>query len=147
MPEPIKDRKIRIAIAGCGRISKSHFGAVETHSDNLELAAVCEKDKDILRAHEKQYGVPGYSSLEEMLDSEKLDLVSLCTPSGMHPAETIMAARKKVHVMTEKPMATRWKDALEMVRVCDEEDVHLLEVKQNRRNSTLQFLKGAAIWR
>lgn len=143
MPEPITNRKIRIAVVGCGRISKNHFGAIEKHSDDIELAAVCEKDKDILKAHENQYNVPGYSCLEKMLDKEDLDLVCLCTPSGLHPAEAIMAARQKVHVMTEKPMATRWKDALAMVRACDEEDVHLFVVKQNRRNSTLQLLKRA----
>ncbi len=143
MPEPITNRKIRIAVVGCGRISRNHFGAIEKHSDDLELAAVCEKDQDILKAHEEQYNVPGYCCLEKMLDNEDIDLVSLCTPSGLHPAETIMAARKNVHVMTEKPMATRWKDALSMVRACDEQDVHLFVVKQNRRNSTLQLLKRA----
>jgi UDP-N-acetyl-2-amino-2-deoxyglucuronate dehydrogenase len=40
-------------------------------------------------------------------------------------------------------MATRWSDGLRMVRECDEADVHLLVVKQNRRNSTLQLLKRA----
>lgn len=143
MPEPITDRKIRIAIVGCGRISRNHFGAIETHAQDMELAAVCDTDEQVLSAHKEQYNVPGYRSLEEMLNNEDIDLVSLCTPSGLHPAEAILAARKKVHVMTEKPMATRWKDALEMVRVCDEQDVHLFVVKQNRRNSTLQLLKRA----
>jgi UDP-N-acetyl-2-amino-2-deoxyglucuronate dehydrogenase len=45
--------------------------------------------------------------------------------------------------MTEKPMATRWGDALRMVRACDEAGVRLFVVKQNRRNRTLQLLKKA----
>ncbi len=143
MPLPIVDRKIKIAVVGCGRISKNHFAAIEKHSDNFELAAVCEINENVLKDHESRYQVPGYVNLEKMLDSENIDVVAVCTPSGLHPAETILAARKKVHVMTEKPMATRWKDALEMVRTCDEEDVHLLVVKQNRRNTTLQLLKRA----
>ena len=40
-----------------------------------------------------------------MLKAEKIDLIALCTPSGLHPAETILAARYGVNVMTEKPMA------------------------------------------
>jgi UDP-N-acetyl-2-amino-2-deoxyglucuronate dehydrogenase len=47
--------------------------------------------------------------------------------------------------MTEKPMATRWKDGIRMVRVCDDAKVHLFVVKQNRHNGTLQLLKRAVL--
>lgn len=70
-------------------------------------------------------------------------MVSLCTPSGLHATQTIKAAKAKVHVITEKPMATKWDDGLSMVRACDEAGVNLFVVKQNRRNSTLQLLKRA----
>jgi UDP-N-acetyl-2-amino-2-deoxyglucuronate dehydrogenase len=81
--------------------------------------------------------------MEEMLKNEQLDLVALCTPSGTHPDQTALAAKHKVHVMTEKPMATRWSDGVRMVRACDEAGVRLFVVKQNRRNTTLQLLKRA----
>lgn len=139
----IKDRKIRFAIVGCGRISKNHFGSLEKHEDNLELAAICEVNPDVLKQHEEQYKVTGYRKLEDMLDKEQLDLVVLCTPSGIHADQTIMIAKHGVHVMTEKPMATRWQDGLRMVKACDEAGVRLFVVKQNRRNSTLQLLKRA----
>lgn len=141
--KPIQGRKIRIGVVGCGRISVNHFGAIEKRSDELELAAVCEIKPDVLEAHVKKYGVPGYQHLEEMLRSEQLDIVALCTPSGIHHEQTILAARHRVHVMTEKPMATRWRNGVRMVRACDEAGVHLFVVKQNRRNTTLQLLKRA----
>ena len=78
-----------------------------------------------------------------MLKAEKIDLIALCTPSGLHPAETILSARYGVNVMTEKPMATRWHDGVNMVKACDEAAVRLFVVKQNRRNATLQLLKSA----
>lgn len=78
-----------------------------------------------------------------MLAAEQLDLVALCTPSGTHPAQAMLAARRGVHVVTEKPMATRWKDGVSMVKACDEAGVRLFVVKQNRRNTTLQLLKRA----
>ena len=139
----IKDRKIRIAIVGCGRISKNHFGAIEKHNKDLELVAVCDIDPDTLRQHSDKYQVKGYPSMEQMLDQEEIDLVALCTPSGIHPDQTILAAMHKVNVMTEKPMATRWGDGIQMVKACDEENVRLFVVKQNRRNATLQLLKRA----
>lgn len=139
----ITDRKVRIAIVGCGRISANHFGSIGKHADDMNLAAVCDIDPVVLKAHADQYGVPGYSSLEAMLQAESIDLVALCTPSGIHPEQAVLAARYGVNVMTEKPMATRWQDGVRMVKACDEARVRLFVVKQNRRNTTLQLLKRA----
>src|SRR5690606_31003439 len=79
----------------------------------------------------------------ELLRSTDADVVTLCTPSGLHPDQAIQVATAGRHVMTEKPMATRWTDGLRMVKACDEADVYLFVVKQNRRNATLQLLKRA----
>lgn len=136
-------QKIRIAIVGCGRISKNHFVSIEKHNQELELVAICDIDPVLLAQHAENYGVSAFSSMEEMLEKEQIDLVALCTPSGIHPDQAVLAARHKVHVMTEKPMATRWNDGLRMVKACDEAGVWLFVVKQNRRNATLQLLKRA----
>jgi UDP-N-acetyl-2-amino-2-deoxyglucuronate dehydrogenase len=139
----ITRRKIRMAIVGCGRISKNHFGSIEQHNDEIELAAICDIDPVVLSEYAEKYKVPAYRDLEEMLNKEQLDLVALCTPSGIHPDQAVLAAKHKVHVMTEKPMATRWSDGVRMVKACDEAGVRLFVVKQNRRNTTLQLLKRA----
>src|SRR5581483_6953548 len=141
-PAAIRDRPIRIAVVGCGRIAANHFKAIEAHRNDLQLVAVCDNDPQALEAAQKRHGVPGYGSIVELLKSE-VDVVALCTPSGLHPLHAVLAARAGYHVITEKPMATRWSDGLAMVRECDEAGVHLLVVKQNRRNSTLQLLKSA----
>jgi UDP-N-acetyl-2-amino-2-deoxyglucuronate dehydrogenase len=140
---PIVGRRIRIAVVGCGRISANHFSAIAAHQESLQLAAVCDSDEAVLSAAQKKYSVPGYRSLGELLASTDVDVVALCTPSGMHPEQAIQVAHAGRHVMTEKPMATRWQDGLRMVRACDEAGVHLFVVKQNRRNATLQLLKHA----
>lgn len=139
----ITDRKIRMAIVGCGRISKNHFGSIEKHADNIELVAICDTDEVVLNTHKEQYQVNAYLQLEDMLKNEELDIVAICTPSGVHPDQVVTVAEHGIHVMTEKPMATRWKDGVRMVKACDKAGVHLFVVKQNRRNSTLQLLKRA----
>ena len=139
----VRERKIRLAIIGCGRISKNHFGAIEKHAGDIELSAVCDVNEEILNQHRTEYGVNGYTSLKKLLKENKPDIIAICTPSGIHPEQTAIAAKYGVHVMTEKPMATRWKDGLCMVRACDQAGVRLFVVKQNRRNSTLQLLKRA----
>ena len=135
--------KIRIAIVGCGRISKNHFDAIVAHGEELELVAVCDTDPSVLEAHRKKYAVPIYLYLREMLKNEELDLVVLCTPSGLHARQAELAAEHGVNVITEKPMATRWHDGVRMVKACDDAGVWLFVVKQNRQNSTLKLLKNA----
>jgi UDP-N-acetyl-2-amino-2-deoxyglucuronate dehydrogenase len=139
----ITGRKIRIAVVGCGRISRNHFDAIKKHSEELELVAICDTDPVMLAEQANKCSVPAYLDIAEMLLKEQIDIVALCTPSGIHPDQAVLAASHKVHVMTEKPMATRWKDGVRMVRVCDQAGVRLFVVKQNRLNTTLQLLKRA----
>ena len=139
----IDQGKIRIAVVGCGRISQRHFDAIEKFTDEMELVSVCDVNPTVLAQHEERYPVPGFRRFESMLRDVAPDIVAICTPSGVHPDQTVLAAKNGVHVMTEKPMATRWKDGVRMVRACDEAAVRMFVVKQNRRNSTLQLLKRA----
>ena len=140
---PITGRRIRFAVVGCGRIAANHFAALRAHAANAELVAVCDTDSQALEKAMASSGARGFSSLAELLESATPDVAVLCTPSGLHPQQAIKAAQRGVHVVTEKPMATRWTDGLEMVRACDEAGVRLFVVKQNRRNATLQLLKRA----
>ena len=141
--KPIINRKIRIAIVGCGRISKNHFESLKKHQDNIELISICDTQQTILSVHEKKYNVKGYLDLDDMLKKEDLDLTVICTPSGVHADQTELCAKRGVNVMTEKPMATRWNDGVGMVKVCEKAGVRLFVVKQNRSNPTLQLLKRA----
>lgn len=140
---PITGRKLRLALVGCGRIAANHFGAMEGHSDHIELVDVCDIDPAALKAAVDRTGAKGHSQLADMLKATTADLVVLTTPSGLHPQQAIDVAKAGKHVMTEKPMATRWQDGLRMVKACDDASVRLFVVKQNRRNATLQLLKQA----
>ena len=140
---PITDRKLRIALVGCGRIAANHFGAMEGHAGNIELVDVCDIDPAALKAAVERTGAKSHTSLTNMLKATAADLVVLTTPSGLHPQQAIDVAKAGKHVMTEKPMATRWQDGLRMVKACDDAGVRLFVVKQNRRNATLQLLKQA----
>ena len=156
--KPINDRRIRIAIVGCGRISRNHIQSVAMHHERAELVAICdtqaerlEQAKQLIQEAAEEY--PGasthpeeFSNYNELLEASRtqstpVDLVVLTTPSGLHPSQVIAAAESGLHVCTEKPMATRWADGLAMVKACDEAGVHLFVVKQNRFNSTLQLVK------
>ena len=107
------------------------------------MAGVCDTDREALQDACRRTGAAGFERYDEMLGQSAADCVVLATPSGLHPAQAIEAAQAGFHVMTEKPMATRWADGLAMVKACDEAGVHRFVVKQNRRNRTLQLLRQA----
>jgi UDP-N-acetyl-2-amino-2-deoxyglucuronate dehydrogenase len=139
----ISDRKIRFALVGCGRISKNHFDSIKQHADRAELVAVCDIDPKALAQAADYTGAKPYSNLSSMLAETDADMIILTTPSGLHPQQAIEIAASGRHVITEKPMATRWHDGQRMVQACDDAGVRLFVVKQNRRNATLQLLKKA----
>jgi UDP-N-acetyl-2-amino-2-deoxyglucuronate dehydrogenase len=133
---------IRVALVGCGRISRNHFDAIEKIAD-LELAAVCDVIGERACEAEARDGVPCFESYDEMLASVRCDAVALCTPSGLHPKHGIAAARAGKHVICEKPMAISLEGADALVRECDAAGVHLFVVKQNRLNPSIQLLRRA----
>ncbi|NOT08426.1 MAG: Gfo/Idh/MocA family oxidoreductase [Gemmatimonadales bacterium] len=139
----ITGRKIRFGLVGCGRIAANHFDALGVHAADAELVGVADIDPEALAKAVARTGARGFESLEALLAGSEADVVVLATPSGLHAAQTIAAAAAGRHVITEKPMATRWQDGKAMVAACDASGVHLFVVKQNRRNPTLQLLKRA----
>jgi UDP-N-acetyl-2-amino-2-deoxyglucuronate dehydrogenase len=139
----VVDRKMRFALVGCGRIAQNHFAALAQHADRCELVAVCDVDPAALARAAAQTGAAPFSHLERMLADSDIDACIITTPSGLHPEQAVRIAAAGRHVITEKPMATRWEDAKRMVCACDAAGVRMFVVKQNRRNATLQLLKRA----
>ena len=139
----ITSRKIRLALVGCGRISANHFDSIEKHANRVELVDVCDNNNAALALAVARTKAKGKSNLTELLETTTADLIVLATPSGLHPDQSIQVAQSGRHVMTEKPMATRWSDGLRMVKACEDTNVRLFVVKQNRCNATLQLLKKA----
>jgi UDP-N-acetyl-2-amino-2-deoxyglucuronate dehydrogenase len=134
--------EFKVGLVGCGRISRNHFEALRK-IDGLRLTAVCDIVPERARAAAEQEGVQPFTAYEELLQHADCDVVSVCTPSGLHPAQGAMAARAGKHVITEKPMAITLGQADELVRACDEAGVFLFVVKQNRLNPPIQLLRRA----
>ena len=111
--------------------------------DGLELVAASDDNADRARERSEPLGIPWFTSYEKMLSEVESDVVSICTPSGLHPSQGVLAARAGRHVVTEKPMAISLKGADELVKACDESHVHLFVVKQNRLNEPVKMLKRA----
>jgi UDP-N-acetyl-2-amino-2-deoxyglucuronate dehydrogenase len=132
----------RVALVGCGRISRNHIEAI-ARVEGLSLVAVCDVVESRARDTAERAGVPWFTSFERMLSEVPCEIVAVCTPSGLHPSHGIAAARAGRHVVSEKPMAITLAGADELVHACDEAGVRLFVVKQNRLNPAIQLLKRA----
>ncbi len=132
----------RVALVGCGRISRNHFDAI-AKVDGLSLAGVCDSVEQRAREAGGRLGVPWFTSYEAMLREVPCEIVTVATPSGLHPAHGILAARAGKHVVCEKPMAITLASADDLVNACDDAKVKLFVVKQNRLNPPVQLLKRA----
>ena len=117
-PYKIDDRKLRFALVGCGRISDRHTDAIAAHKDRAELVAVCDSDPAALDMASTALKVPGYVSLEPLLADSNADIVTLCTPSGLHPEHGIVAAEAGKHVLSEKPMGISLEAADRLITAC-----------------------------
>jgi len=98
----------RIGVVGTGGWGKNH---VRVLNDLQCLAAICDMNKERAEAFSKNFHVPGYSSLDEMMEKEKLDGVTICTPASTHFAMASKALGAGLHTFVEKPMTTSLKDA------------------------------------
>jgi UDP-N-acetyl-2-amino-2-deoxyglucuronate dehydrogenase len=139
----VQTRKLRLALVGCGRIAQTHIAALALHHQDAEWVGVCDVQHEALDHAVQATGAPGFTSIETLLAGSDADLVVLATPSGLHSRQAILVAQSGRHVLSEKPMATKWEEGVAMVQACRDAGVKLFVVKQNRLNATLQCVKKA----
>lgn len=132
-------KKVTFGLVGCGRIGQRH---AEHISVTGILSAVCDVDSKKAEALAKRYNATAYTSIDDLLKHEEIDLVSVCTPNGLHAEHTIKALAKGFHVLCEKPMAINVHDCGEMIKAAEKANRRLFIVKQNRFNPPVVAVKN-----
>jgi predicted dehydrogenase len=134
---------IRFGIVGLGSIGGRHAAVVEG-TDRAVVAAGCDIDATRMKPFQERHPqAPFYTNFTDFLDKAPVDVVSICTPHGLHATMAIEAARHGKHILVEKPMALTVHEAEAMIRVAQEAGVHLMVVKQNRYNTPIALVKKA----
>lgn len=132
--------KLKFAIVGCGRIAERH---AEQISRLAALVSVCDIVESRAIQLGKKYGSKVYYSIDDLLLNEMdLDVVSICSPNGLHAEQSIKVFRKGLHVLCEKPMAISVFDCGEMIKEAEKANKRLFIVKQNRYNPPIQAIKS-----
>ena len=128
------------ALIGCGRIAARH---AEQMIRTGKLMAVCDPIAERAREFASKYNCNFYFSLEHLLRSEPaVDLVSICTPNGLHASQSIAALNAHKHVLCEKPLCLHPQDGRAMIQAAKNVDRRLFVVKQNRYNPPVILLKN-----
>ena len=123
--------KLRFGIVGCGVIGPTHAQAIASLPD-AQLVAVTDINPEKAQRLADEYAVKPYTALAEMLAGEQLDVVIICTPSGLHGEQACQVMRSGRHVIVEKPMEISYAAIKQMLRVQRESGVKLAVISQHR---------------
>lgn len=130
---------LKFGIVGCGVVGPEHARAIQSLPD-AELLAVCDPAVGRAETMAQQFGARAYTDLAEMLGREDLDVVDVCTPSGMHGEQAMQIMRSGRHVVVEKPMEISLDRIEEMLRVQEQSGVKLTVVSQHRWDPASRYL-------
>lgn len=136
---------LNFALIGCGKVSKKHLNVLTSdHIKGAKLVAICDKNETIISELSSKYNVPSFTDMHKMLETvNNIDVVTILTPSGSHAEVAIQLAKYKKHIVIEKPMALTLEDADTIIKECDNNQVKVFVVKQNRFNIPILKLKEA----
>ncbi len=136
-----RTRSLNFAVVGCGRVSPRHLEAL-THMETAKLVAVCDINAERADAAAERYGAKAYYDLGQLLKNPKIDVVSICTPSGFHPRLGMQVAKAGKHVLVEKPIGVKVELAQKLIKTCKSQGVKLGVILQNRYNPPMLDLKS-----
>lgn len=129
-------------IIGCGIISKWHMTAIR-NLDNAKLVGVYDKALDRAEAFAKENNCSAFATLEDMLARGDIDVICICTPSGLHADAAVAAANAGKHIVVEKPMAITRQQLASIVEAVERNGVQLTSICQRRLSKAAQKVKKA----
>jgi predicted dehydrogenase len=129
----------KFAIVGCGRIGMRHAEHIQKLA---QLVAVCDTDESKAAFFAEKFNCKAYHNIEDMLANEQeIDVVSICSPNGLHAKHAILSLEAGFHVLCEKPMAINVQDCGEMIKTAEKMNKRLFAIKQNRFNPPVAAVK------
>ncbi len=134
--------ELRFAILGCGNVAQKHAEAI-SEVKNAQLTAVVDINLDAAKEFGKSFDVRWYKDIDQLLSKEKVDVITVATPSGKHYAQCMDILRYKKDMIVEKPITLRLVDANNLLKEANKIGVKVFEVKQYRFHPAVQKLYKA----
>ncbi len=142
------EKKLKIAIIGCGGIANNKHMKALANVEEVEMVAFCDIIEERAEKAAKDFGAEGakvYTDYKTLLAEHELDVVHVCTPNNSHDFITIAALEAGCHVMCEKPMAKTVEGAKAMLEASKRTGKKLTIGYQNRFRQDSIFLKKACV--
>lgn len=133
---------VNVGLVGCGRISARHVDAIFANKGKVKVAWVCDKKEDRAKALADKLGCNWCTDYRE-LNGKGLDVVSVLTPSGLHPRHVCNIAElvDAPNILCEKPLSLTLREAYEVFRRVEKAGKRLIPVYQNRFNPIVMMMK------
>ncbi|WP_080872820.1 Gfo/Idh/MocA family protein [Oceanobacillus timonensis] len=137
------ERKLKIAIIGCGGIANGKHLPSLSKLEQVEISAFCDVVIEKAEKAAKKYGTLNakiYVDFKKLLKDPSIDVVHVCTPNNSHIEITVAALESGKHVMCEKPMAKTTEEAKMMVAAAERTGKKLTIGYNNRFRTDSQYL-------
>jgi UDP-N-acetyl-2-amino-2-deoxyglucuronate dehydrogenase len=138
----IMSQKLGFGIIGIGNISTFHVKCIQ-QIENCELIALCGRSEERAKEAAQGNGVPYYTNFADLINRDDIDVISICTPSGIHLEPALAAAQAGKHLIIEKPIEIKLERADQIISACQAANVKLAVIFQNRFGEAVQRLRRA----
>ncbi len=134
--------KIKFALLGFGRIALKHFSILSSNKiKNVELVAICEKNKKKLNKVKIPKKIKIYSDLKKMIKNEQIDVISILSESGNHFKNIKEISKFKKNMVVEKPICMNSNQLSKVIEISKKKKIKIFAVMQNRYNLPIKYLK------
>lgn len=137
------NKKVGVGIIGCGVIANYHSSAVLELKDKAKLVGVTDGKLERAKKFAEEHGTGYFRDLDEMLASPEIDIVCICTPSGLHAEAIIACAKADKHVVVEKPLGITTEQLDEVEKAVNESGIKASCILQSRFYRSVKRTKNA----
>jgi predicted dehydrogenase len=131
---------LKMAIIGMGKMAAAHAEWINANRE-LELAAVCDLNRERVDAAAKKYGVEGFTDVDAMLEKQDLDYAVIVTTNTAHEELAVKALKKQISVIVEKPMSMSFESAQRMVKAAKDNKRELFVHQSSRWDRDFLLVK------
>jgi len=140
----MSNKRLAFGVVGCGAIGPTHGAAVAQLADEAELVAVADPIAERAKTMAGKFGVSRiYEDYSQLIRDDGVDVVCICTPSGMHADMAIAAMEAGKHVIVEKPMDVTLASCDRMIQAERKTGRKMTIISQHRFDSATQIVKQA----
>jgi len=131
---------IHFAVVGCGRIGHRHASLLQK-MQAAKLVALVETDVEKKELLETEFKIPVFTSIDQLSQLEKIDVLNICTPNGLHTVHCINGLRQNYHIICEKPFGLATENCQAVIELSEQKNKQVFCVMQNRYSPPSVWLK------